>query len=87
AWLPWVAFLAMTAAGIIAAVDPGSGALSRTGAFSAQAQACALIALAAVLVPVLRRRSEKTDASVVPAADSEGSWINSTNGHAKDTEI
>jgi arabinofuranan 3-O-arabinosyltransferase len=47
----------MTAAGIIAAVDPGSGALSRTGAFSAQAQACALIALAAVLVPIARWRS------------------------------
>jgi len=57
AWLPWVALVSMTAAGVIAAIHPGSGALSQTGAFSAPAQACAVIALLAVLVPVVGWRS------------------------------
>jgi len=57
-WLPWVAFVGMTAAGVVAALNPGTGALSRIGAFSAPAQVCALIALSAVLVPIANWRSK-----------------------------
>ncbi len=57
-WLPWVAFVGMTAAGLVAALNQGNGALTGVGAFSAPAQVCALIALAAVLVPVADRRSD-----------------------------
>jgi arabinofuranan 3-O-arabinosyltransferase len=58
-WLPWLAALGMTAAGVIAGFNPGTGALSRAGSFSAAAQICALIALAAVLVPIITRRNLK----------------------------
>jgi arabinofuranan 3-O-arabinosyltransferase len=61
AWLPAIALIAMTAAGVIAAYHPGSGALSGLGAFSAPAQACALIALAAVLVPIMDRRPKSDE--------------------------
>jgi arabinofuranan 3-O-arabinosyltransferase len=57
-WLPVIAFVGMAAAGVIAGLNPGTGALSQLGAFSAPAQVCALIALSAVLVPVTVRRSQ-----------------------------
>lgn len=56
-WLPWVAFGGMTAAGVVAALTPGNGALTGIGAFSTPAQVCALIALSAVLVPIANWRS------------------------------
>ena len=58
AWLPWISFAGMTVAGIVAAVNPGNGALSRVGAFSASAQVCAVIAVSAVLVPIVYWRSK-----------------------------
>jgi arabinofuranan 3-O-arabinosyltransferase len=58
-WLPWLAAFAMTAAGVISAITPGDGAASHSGDFSAAAQACALVALTAVLVPVFGRRFRK----------------------------
>ncbi len=67
--LPWVAFAGMTAAGIVAALTPGSGALSRLGAFSAPAQVCALIALAAVFVPIVKRRSSEAGEESVSDAE------------------
>jgi arabinofuranan 3-O-arabinosyltransferase len=57
-WLPWVAFVGMTAAGVVAALTPGNGALIGVGAFSTPAQVCALIALSAVLVPIAHWRSQ-----------------------------
>jgi arabinofuranan 3-O-arabinosyltransferase len=59
AWLPWIAALGMVAAGVIASLNPGTGALSQSGSFSAAAQICALIALAAVLVPLVTRGNLK----------------------------
>ena len=73
AWLPWVAFVAMAAAGIVAAYHPATGAYIHSGAFSAPAQACALIALAAVLVPIVGRRSKQDegfDAAHEPGAST-----------------
>ncbi|HEX3192160.1 MAG TPA: hypothetical protein VHS30_20505, partial [Streptosporangiaceae bacterium] len=48
-WLPWVAFAAMVVSGLLSAARSfGSGLL---GSFGGPAQACALIALAAALMP------------------------------------
>ena len=49
AWLPWVAFGAMVASGLLSALRPFGGGL--IGSFGGPAQACALIALAAALMP------------------------------------
>jgi arabinofuranan 3-O-arabinosyltransferase len=54
-WLPAVALTAMLAAGVFAATATNPTALG-SGTFSAPAQACALIALTAALLPVLRQR-------------------------------
>jgi arabinofuranan 3-O-arabinosyltransferase len=78
-WLPWVAFVGMAIAAVVAAVHPGTGALSGVGAFSGTAQVCALIALSAVLVPVAYRRSragkepnsDAADDAAQPDADAE----------------
>jgi arabinofuranan 3-O-arabinosyltransferase len=48
-WLPWVAFGAMVLAGVVAAT--GHPSVMGSGAFSGIAQACALTALAATLIP------------------------------------
>jgi arabinofuranan 3-O-arabinosyltransferase len=48
-WLPWVAFGAMVVAGVTAAA--GSPTAIGSGAFSAEAQAAALVALTAALMP------------------------------------
>jgi arabinofuranan 3-O-arabinosyltransferase len=48
-WLPWAAFAAMVAAGVTAAA--GSPTAIGSGAFSALAQAAALVALTAALMP------------------------------------
>jgi arabinofuranan 3-O-arabinosyltransferase len=53
-WLPAVAAAAIAAAGVIAATAARPDALG-SGAFSGAAQACALTALAAALLPALRR--------------------------------
>ncbi len=50
-WLPWVAFAAMVVSGLLSASRSfGSGLL---GSFGGPAQACALIALAAALMPMV----------------------------------
>ena len=50
-WLPWVAFGGMVASGLLSAAGPfGVGVF---GSFSGPAQACALIALAAALMPAV----------------------------------
>lgn len=69
-WLPWVAFAGMAVAGVVAAIHPGSGALSSSGAFSAPAQVCALIALAAVLVPIAYGRSKDSGGGRAESAES-----------------
>ena len=78
-WLPWVAFVGMAIVAVVAAVHPGTGALSGVGAFSGTAQVCALIALSAVLVPVAYQRSragkepnsDAADVAPQPEADAE----------------
>jgi arabinofuranan 3-O-arabinosyltransferase len=52
-WLPWVAFGAMVLAGVVAAT--GHPAAMGSGAFSGLAQACALVALTAALIPYTAR--------------------------------
>jgi len=54
-WLGWIAAAGMVAAGVLTALA-AHPALPGTGAFGAPAQACALIALAAALMPVLPDR-------------------------------
>ena len=54
-WLGWIAAAGMVAAGVLTALA-AHPALLGTGAFGAPAQACALIALAAALMPVLPDR-------------------------------
>jgi arabinofuranan 3-O-arabinosyltransferase len=68
-WLPAMALAAMTASGLLAALGSlpeGSRAL---GPFSAPAQATALVALAAALLPAVRRRSGREEPDSNVAAD------------------
>ncbi len=55
-WVPWLAFGAMTTAGVFSAIGVHPGVVHGTGAFGAPAQAAALIALAAALTPLAVRR-------------------------------
>ncbi|MBV9207533.1 MAG: DUF3367 domain-containing protein [Actinobacteria bacterium] len=58
AWLPWLAFAGMAASGLLSAARPfGAGLL---GPFGAPAQACALVALAAALMPAVAREGTQT---------------------------
>lgn len=50
-WLPWVAFGGMVVSGLLSAARPFGGGL--LGSFGGTAQACALIALAAALMPAV----------------------------------
>jgi len=50
-WLPWVAFAGMVASGLLSAGRPFGSSLF--GSFGGPAQACALVALAAVLMPAV----------------------------------
>jgi arabinofuranan 3-O-arabinosyltransferase len=75
AWLPWLAFAAMIASGLLSAVRPfGAGPL---GPFGGPAQACALVALAAALTPAIafpaRRRpgGQETQAATTTAAQED----------------
>jgi arabinofuranan 3-O-arabinosyltransferase len=75
AWLPWLAFAAMIASGLLSAVRPfGAGPL---GPFGGPAQACALVALAAALTPAIafpaRRRpgGQETQAPTTTAAQED----------------
>ncbi|HYB16915.1 MAG TPA: hypothetical protein VEF71_15770, partial [Streptosporangiaceae bacterium] len=72
AWVPWLAFGGLVASGLLSAVRPfGQGLL---GPFGWPAQACALVALAAALMPAVavpaRRRPGAPDAPA-PAATPE----------------
>lgn len=78
--LPWVAFAGMTAAGAVAAFHPGTGALSRLGAFSAPAQVCAIVALSAVLVPVAYRRLKS--GAEPPSPSASGALLDGFAGMA-----
>jgi arabinofuranan 3-O-arabinosyltransferase len=69
-WLPPVAAAGLLAAGVITAAAARPAALG-SGAFSAAAQACALTALAAALMPALHRRAPRA-ARNVPDSDSNG---------------
>jgi arabinofuranan 3-O-arabinosyltransferase len=64
---PAVAVAAMTAAGLIAAVDVQHGLTPGQGAFSTAAQACALAALAAALAPWDSPRRARTPSSTHPS--------------------
>jgi hypothetical protein len=55
-WCGWVAFAAMTVAGVLTALA-AHPALAGTGAFGAPAQAFALVALTIALVPTLPSRA------------------------------
>ncbi len=68
-WLPRVAFGAMLAAGVVTASASSRTALG-SGAFGSLAQACALVALTAALLPEVAR--EAAGPSVPPAGDAEG---------------
>jgi hypothetical protein len=72
AWRPWLAFAAMCAAGAVALPDLGKPPQLGVGAFSAAAQAAALIALTAALVPVARRRRGARVPAESEAADERG---------------
>jgi len=61
-WLPWVAFGAMVVAGVVAAT--GHPWAIGSGSFSGLAQVCALVALAATLIP--------DTAPAAPAASAPG---------------
>ena len=50
-WLPWVAFAGMVASGLLSAGRPFGSSLF--GSFGGPAQACALVALVAVLMPAV----------------------------------
>jgi len=54
-WVPWLAFIAMCVAGAVVIAGLNHGAQPGFGAFSWPAQAAALIALAAALVPPVPR--------------------------------
>ena len=54
-WTPVLAFGAMTVAGLFAVIGLHDGPLSRAGAFGGPAQAAALIALTAAIMPALSR--------------------------------
>jgi len=51
-WIPWVAASGMVASGLLSAVRPFGDGLF--GSFGRPAQACALVALAAALMPAVR---------------------------------
>jgi arabinofuranan 3-O-arabinosyltransferase len=68
-WLPPVALGAMLIAGVVAASASSPIALGG-GAFGGVAQACALVALTAALMPVTARASQ--DMNAAPAGDSGG---------------
>jgi arabinofuranan 3-O-arabinosyltransferase len=54
-WVPWVAFGGMVASGLLSAVRPfGEGLYGLFSPFGWPAQACALVALAAALMPTVR---------------------------------
>jgi arabinofuranan 3-O-arabinosyltransferase len=77
--LPALAFVGMLAAGIITALAAAPAALG-SGAFGAPAQACALVALAAALIPPKGSRTPADDghegAADPPSATSPpGSWM------------
>ncbi len=55
-WVPWLAFGAMTVAGVFAAAGARPGVVHGTGVFGAPAQAAALVALAAALTPLVHTR-------------------------------
>jgi arabinofuranan 3-O-arabinosyltransferase len=54
-WLPWVAFDAMLLTGVVTVT--GHPATMGSGAFSGLAQACALLALTAALIPDTARKA------------------------------
>jgi arabinofuranan 3-O-arabinosyltransferase len=56
-WLPWVAFGAMLLTGVVSV--SGHPATMGSGTFSGLAQACALVALAAALIPDTDRRAPR----------------------------
>jgi arabinofuranan 3-O-arabinosyltransferase len=56
-WLPWVAFGAMLLTGVVSAT--GHPTTMGSGAFSGLAQACALVALTAALIPDTARRAPR----------------------------
>jgi arabinofuranan 3-O-arabinosyltransferase len=74
-WLPVVAFAGMLTAGVITALAAAPAAIG-SGAFSAPAQACALVALGAALAPQTRSRE--------PASGGSGS---ADGGHAASQEF
>ncbi len=67
-WVPWLAFIAMCLAGALVLAGLGHGPQTATGAFGWPAQAAALIALTAALVPP-RPGTRPPAAVVVPAAE------------------
>ena len=92
AWLPWVALAGMVASGLLSAAQPfGHGLL---GPFGGPAQACALVALAAALipavtVPVWRRpasREAPTDTAPTTTTGEKDSTAGETDRTAGETD-
>jgi len=74
-WLPPVAFGAMLLAGVAAAITSSPTAIG-TGAFGGLAQACALVALTAALMPTIARTAaaaitRTTEVSAVHEEDAK----------------
>ena len=67
-WVPWLAFAAMCAAGVLVIAGTSHGAQPGFGPFGWPAQAAALIALAAAIVPPVPRpwRSRPADVLAGP---------------------
>jgi arabinofuranan 3-O-arabinosyltransferase len=75
--LPWLAATGMICVGLLSAHEVGNGAQSAIGAFGTWAQLAAVLAIAAVLTPVGRSRSEGPQD---PENEGQG-WVGSdTNG-------
>jgi arabinofuranan 3-O-arabinosyltransferase len=70
AWLPWIALTAMAASGLLSAARPfGTGLL---GPFGWPAQACALVALTAALIPVTAALVTPTSGTPNPGTPTSG---------------
>jgi hypothetical protein len=69
-WVPWLAFVAMCVAGMLAITALSHGVQPGFGPFGWPAQAAALIALAAMLVPPAPR-PWRTRPAGVPAAEED----------------
>jgi arabinofuranan 3-O-arabinosyltransferase len=70
-WVPWLTFTAMCAAGVLVIIGLNNGAQPGFGAFGWPAQAAALIAVTAALVPAVPRPRRGRPADATAAAEDD----------------